>query len=104
VHIAKAHQVVLAKQQEVRRGLGSAGVKAVQRAIVGSHHLVPSEVANRIFATYEAGDLITACAWCKRVEIDGEWHLAPHSALAAIEERYTVSHSICQACALGSAN
>jgi len=24
---------------------------------------------------------ITACGWCNRVEIDGEWHLAPHSAL-----------------------
>lgn len=102
--MAKADQVVLAKPQEVQRGLGSTGAKAVPRAVVGSHHLVPSEVANRIFATYEAGDLITACAWCKRVEIDGEWHLAPHSALAAIEERYTLSHSICQACALGPAN
>ena len=65
--------------------------------------MVPSEVANRIFATYEAGDLITACAWCSRVEIDGEWQLAPHSALAAIEERYTLSHSICPVCALGPA-
>jgi hypothetical protein len=65
--------------------------------------MAPSEVTNRIFATYEAGDLITACAGCKRVEIDGGWHLAPHAVLAAIEERYTLSHSICQACALGPA-
>ena len=102
--MAKANQGVLAKQQEVRRGLGSARTKAVPRTVVGSHSLVPSEVANRIFATYEAGDLITACAWCKRVEIDGEWHRAPHAVLAAIEARYTLSHSICQACALGPAS
>jgi len=22
---------------------------------------------------YEAGDLVTTCAWCGRVEFDGEW-------------------------------
>jgi hypothetical protein len=94
--VAKA-PVVLAQQQAVQRTLTKVGSR---EAIL----LVPSEVANRIFATYEAGDLITACAWCNRVEIDGEWHLAPHAALAAIEERYTLSHSICHACALGPAN
>jgi hypothetical protein len=102
--MAKANQVVLATPQEVRPGLGSTGAKAVARAVVRSDHLDPSEVANRIFATYEAGDLITACAWCNRVEIDGEWHLAPHAALAAIDERHTLSHSICQACALAPAS
>jgi hypothetical protein len=99
--MAKA-SVVHAQQQAVQRSLRGARTKAASRG--GSHPLVPSEVANRIFATYEAGDLITACAWCERVEIDGEWHLAPHSALAAIEEQYTLSHSICPACALGPAN
>lgn len=96
--------VVLAQQQAVQRSLRGARTKAASRGVMGSHPLVPSEIANRIFATYEAGDLITACAWCERVEIDGEWHVAPHSALAAIEERYTLSHSICPACALGPAN
>jgi hypothetical protein len=65
---------------------------------------MPSRGCDRIFAIYEAGDLITLCAWCKRVEIDAEWHLAPRSALAAIEQRYTLSHSICPPCALGPAN
>ena len=102
--MAKVNPVVPAKQQSVRRELDGPQTRATPRRAVGSHPLVPSEVANRIFATYEAGDLITACAWCSRVEIDGEWQLAPHSALAAIEERYTLSHSICPVCALGPAN
>jgi hypothetical protein len=57
------------------------------------------EVTRRILATYEAGELITMCAWCRRVEIDGEWQLAPRSALTAIDSTYTLSHSICPACA-----
>ncbi len=81
--MAKA-SVVHAQQQAVQRTLSGAGAKAAPHVAAGSHPLVPSEVANRMFAVYEAGDLITACAWCKRVEIDGEWHLAPHAALAAI--------------------
>ena len=101
--MAKA-SVVLAQQQAIARTLRDARAKAEPRRVAGSHPLCPSEVANRIFATYEAGGLITACAWCNRVEIDAEWHLAPHTALAAIEERYTLSHSICPACALGPAN
>jgi len=61
--------------------------------------VVASEVTKRILANYEAGDLITICAWCARVEVDGEWVLAPHAALEAIDSRYTLSHSICPACA-----
>jgi hypothetical protein len=57
-----------------------------------------SEVTKRILATYETGDLITMCAWCRRVEIDGEWLLAPRAALTAIDAPYTLSHSICPAC------
>ena len=101
--MAKA-SVVLAPQQPIQPTLNGGQAKAERRGFVGSHPLFPSEVANRIFATYETGDLITACAWCNRVEIDGEWHLAPHAALAATEERYTLSHSICPVCALGPAN
>ena len=101
--MAKA-SVVLAQQQAAQRGLIGARAKTASPGVAGSHPLVPSAVANRIFATYEAGDLITACAWCNRVEIDGDWHLAPHSALAAIDERYTLSHSICPTCALGPTN
>jgi hypothetical protein len=47
------------------------------------------------------GDLITMCAWCRRVEVDGEWVLAPRAALTAIDTLYTMSHSICPECAAG---
>ena len=57
------------------------------------------EVTRRILATYEAGDLVTICAWCRRVEIDAEWLLAPRAALTAIDAQYTLSHSICPGCA-----
>ena len=58
------------------------------------------EVTRRILETYEAGGLVTMCAWCRRVEIDGEWFLAPRQALSAIQARYTLSHSICPTCEL----
>ncbi|HEY8703105.1 MAG TPA: hypothetical protein VIL98_00015 [Gaiellaceae bacterium] len=61
------------------------------------------EVTRHMLATYEAGDLITACAWCRRVEIDGEWLLAPRAALTAIDAPYTLSHSICPACEVAPA-
>ncbi|HSS80385.1 MAG TPA: hypothetical protein VLK24_04220, partial [Gaiellaceae bacterium] len=61
--------------------------------------VVASEVTKRILADYEAGDLITTCAWCGRVEVDDEWVLAPHAALEAIDSQYTLSHSICPTCA-----
>lgn len=60
------------------------------------------EVTRRMLSAYEAGELITTCAWCTRIEIDGAWLLAPRSALAAIEAYYTLSHSICDPCALAA--
>ena len=57
------------------------------------------EVMRHILATYEAGDLISICAWCERVEIGGEWVLAPRAAISAIDSRFTLSHSICPRCA-----
>lgn len=62
--------------------------------------MVASEVTKRILATYEAGELITMCAWCQRIEIEGEWLLAPRAALTAIDSLFTLSHSICPACAV----
>ena len=53
----------------------------------------------RILATYEAGDLISTCAWCERVAIGGEWVLAPRAAISAIDSRFTLTHSICPQCA-----
>jgi hypothetical protein len=63
--------------------------------------LVADDVTRRILATYEAGDLVTVCAWCQRVEIDGEWLLAPRAAITAIDAQFTLSHSICPECNAG---
>jgi hypothetical protein len=63
--------------------------------------VVAGEVTRQVLAAYEAGDLITMCAWCRRVEIDAEWVLAPRAALTAIDALYTMSHSICPECAAG---
>ncbi len=60
--------------------------------------MIAGEITRRILATYEAGEPITMCAWCRRVELDGEWVLPPQAALAAIEAEYTLSHSICPEC------
>jgi hypothetical protein len=57
------------------------------------------DVTAHILKTYEAGALITACGWCGRIEIDGEWAPAPRAALTAIQASYTLSHSICPDCA-----
>ena len=61
--------------------------------------MVAGEVTRQVLAAYDSGDLITMCAWCRRIEIDGEWVLAPRAALTAIDALYTVSHSICPECA-----
>lgn len=60
------------------------------------------EVTRRILEAYEVGDLVTTCAWCNLVEIDGEWLLAPRAALTAIDSKHTLSHSICPRCAAGA--
>lgn len=56
----------------------------------------------RILATYEAGDLISRCAWCERVAIGGEWVLAPRAAISAIDSRFTLTHSICPRCSVAT--
>jgi hypothetical protein len=62
--------------------------------------MVAGDVTKRLLAGYEAGELITMCAWCRRVELDGDWALAPRAALTAIDSLYAVSHSICPDCAV----
>jgi hypothetical protein len=57
------------------------------------------DVFSRIVTVFEAGDLLRICAWCGRVQIDGTWLLPPPAALAAIDERNTLSHSVCDECA-----
>jgi len=61
--------------------------------------IVPDEVTRRVLARYEAGDLVSVCAWCQRVNFDAEWLLVPRAALIAIDERYSLTHSICPSCA-----
>jgi len=70
--------------------------EAVEEAPMGA-----DEVTRRMLATYEAGEMVTMCAWCRRVEIDGDWVLAPRAALTAIDTPYALSHSICPECAGG---
>jgi hypothetical protein len=60
--------------------------------------MVASDVMKRLLATYEAGELIIMCAWCRRVEVEDEWVLAPRAALTAIDAPFTLSHSICPSC------
>jgi len=54
-----------------------------------------------IFTAFEAGEVLAACAWCGRVRIEGRWIVPPPAALAAIDTRNTLSHSICDECARG---
>ena len=54
---------------------------------------------SRIWAAFEAGGVLPACAWCGQVRIDDAWLTPPPAALAAIDQRYTLSHSICDRCA-----
>jgi hypothetical protein len=67
----------------------------------GGDRLGADDVMRRILAMYEAGNLVTVCGWCQRVELDGEWLLAPRAAITAIDAEYTLSHSICPECAAG---
>jgi hypothetical protein len=57
-----------------------------------------SEVKERVSAMAEAGDLIPMCAWCGRIELNGEWLRPARGALAVIDVRNAVSHSICPTC------
>ena len=61
--------------------------------------MVPDEVTRRVLARYEAAELITACAWCRRVDFEGEWPLLPRAALAAIDQEHSLTHGICPSCA-----
>ena len=57
------------------------------------------EVFDRIVEIYDDGGVLPICAWCGRVRIDDEWLVPPPAALAAIDDRNTLSHSMCDACA-----
>jgi hypothetical protein len=55
-------------------------------------------VLAKIWDAYESGALIPACAWCHRVQLDGEWVEVPVGALSTIDAPMTLSHTICPAC------
>ncbi len=57
------------------------------------------DVTAHILAISEAGALIRMCAWCERIMLEDEWLQPPQVALAAIDLRNAVSHTICPECA-----
>lgn len=54
---------------------------------------------SRIWTAFDTGEILPFCAWCGRVRIDETWLLPSRAALAAIDQRYTLSHTICDDCA-----
>jgi hypothetical protein len=57
-----------------------------------------SDFANRTIEADDAGGRITVCAWCGRVEFDGEWLTPPPATLPEINAANTLSFSICPKC------
>ena len=58
----------------------------------------PSGVFARIWALYEKGEILVACAWCGRVRLDDDWLEPPSSVVAAVDGPNMFSHSICEDC------
>ena len=58
-----------------------------------------AEVFDKIWEAYETGSVLLACAWCNRVRIGEEWLEPEKGVLSTIDERMTISHSICPPCA-----
>jgi hypothetical protein len=58
-----------------------------------------TDTFSRIWTAFEDGRILPACAWCGRVRIDEDWLAPSPAALAAIDERYALSHTICDRCA-----
>jgi len=61
--------------------------------------------ANRVFShvwdSFDTGRVVPICAWCGRVRIDNRWLAPPSAVLAAVDERYALSHTICEPCVDG---
>ena len=58
-----------------------------------------TEVFDKIWEAYEGGQALPACAWCSRVRIGEEWIEPENGTLSTIDERMTLSHTICPGCA-----
>jgi hypothetical protein len=58
-----------------------------------------SEFLERIWEAYDSGDLLSVCAWCDCVFLDGAWIDPPQGALDTLDKTATLSHSICPECA-----
>ena len=58
-----------------------------------------ADTFSQIWTAFEAGHVLPACAWCGQIRIDEARLTPPPAALAAIDPRYTFSHSICERCA-----
>lgn len=61
-----------------------------------------NEVLAHIWDVADHGALIPACAWCKRLNVDGTWVAAPVGALSTIDASMSLSHSICPECTASS--
>jgi hypothetical protein len=57
-----------------------------------------NEFLTRMWAASEEGELISTCAWCGRMRLDGEWVKPPSGALLTVDQPMTLSHSICPTC------
>jgi hypothetical protein len=60
--------------------------------------LTAGNVARSMHAVCEAGDLLTACGWCRWVHLDGTWLRPPRAAMLATEQRFAVTFTICPGC------
>lgn len=67
----------------------------------GSRNLLDtgSDPFSRIWTAFDDARLLPICAWCQRVRIDETWVTPSRATLAAIDERYAFSHTICDRCA-----
>jgi hypothetical protein len=64
----------------------------------GRGKLDRNEFLANIWEAYESGALLSACAWCGCVCIDGEWIEPPPGALETLDKPVTLSHSVCPKC------
>lgn len=60
-----------------------------------------TDIFSRIWSAFDAGDILATCAWCGRMRIDETWLIPSRAALAAIDQRNALSHSICEVCIAG---